>query len=285
MIVDTHAHLIADDEVNYPTNLPPGAARPPELQQPMTAERLLVQMDRCGVERAVLVQRGSLYGFDNRYVCDSAERHPDRFVAVCAIDAAAADSPERVRFWVRDRGARGIRLMQLVKGPDMGWLHSPHALAAWREAHRLQTPVCVHLFPWNRRAGLEALSSIFTELPGIRVVIDHFSNMDVLAGPPDHGVDELLSGVARHSGAYVKFTTIPLGKLHASGVDAAPIVARVVSLFGAQRVMWGSDINQSPGEYGHMVALGRQAVRALSAEQQAWLMSGAAMTAYGAQWK
>jgi predicted TIM-barrel fold metal-dependent hydrolase len=285
MIIDAHAHLIADDDVAYPPARPHGEPRLAELHNPMTAERLLTEMDRCGVDRAVLVQRGSIYGFDNRYVCDSAARHPDRFAAVCAIDAAASNSAERVRFWVREQGALGIRFMQLMKGPDMAWLNSPAALAAWAEANRLGIPVCVHLFPWNRTAGLEALLSIMSSLAGIRMVIDHLSNMDVFAGSPDHGVDPLLSSIAVHPGVHVKFTTIPLGKLHAAGIDAAPILARVVSLFGAQRVLWGSDINQSPGAYDYMVELARQATRGLSSEQQQWLMSGTAMAVYGTRWR
>jgi len=284
VIIDTHAHLIAADSAAYPPAPPNGIVKPEELENPLTVERLLAEMDRNGVARAVLVQRGSIYGFDNRYVCDCAARYPTRLAAVCAIDATAGDAVQSVRQWVRKHGAAGIRLMELVKGSDLSWLDSPGARTVWREACDSNLPVCVHFFPWNRTAGLLALKSILTELPRARVVIDHFSNMNTQAGPPDFGVDVLLSDVAQFAGVYVKFTTIPLGRLQAAGVDAAPIVARMVALFGPQRVMWGSDITQTPGTYDYMVDLGRKAVRLLSPTEQDLLLAGTAQALYGSKW-
>jgi L-fuconolactonase len=283
-MIDTHAHLIADDPVAYPPSPPSGQVKPEELENPMTAEWLLGEMDRHGVRRAVLVQRGSIYGFDNRYVCDCAARYPERLAAVCAIDATAPDAASAVRHWVQGRGASGVRLMELVKGSDLSWLDSVSARAFWREANALEVPVCVHFFPWNRTAGLTALKAILTELPTLRVVIDHFSNMNVQAGPPEFGVDGLLREVAQFPGVHTKFTTIPLGRLEAAGIDAAPIIARVVELFGPQRVMWGSDITQTPGTYDYMVNLGRKAVRSLSAPAQQALLAGTAHALYGANW-
>jgi len=174
--------------------------------------------------------------------------------------------------------------MELVKGSDLSWLDSVTARAVWREADALKVPVCVHFFPWNRTAGLTALKAILAELPELRVVIDHFSNMNVQAGPPDYGVDSLLQDVAQFAGVHTKFTTIPLGRLRAAGIDAAPIVARVVELFGPERVMWGSDITQTPGTYDYMVDLGRKAVHSLTPSIQEALLSGTAQALYGAKW-
>jgi len=250
----------------------------------MTAERLLTEMDRTGVQRAVLVQRGSIYGFDNRYVCDCAARYPARLAAVCAIDATVNDAGDAVRHWVGNHGAVGIRLMELVKGSDISWLSSPTARAVWHEAQARDTPVCVHFFPWNRTAGLSALTAILTELPKLRVVIDHFSNMNIQAGPPDFGVDEALDDVMQFPGVHLKFTTIPLGRMDSTGTDAAPLVSRIVALFGEDRIMWGSDISQSPGTYEYMVSLGRKAVRLLKPTAQDRVLGGTAQLLYGTQW-
>jgi len=280
---DSHAHLIADDPERYPPAPPSGELKPGELANPMTAERLLSEMDENGVARAVLVQRGSIYGFDNRYVCDSALRYPDRFAAVCAIDGTAEDAPRTVRRWV-DAGAAGIRLMELIKGSDLAWLDSPLAREVWRTAHTMRIPVCVHFFPWNRSAGLAALNSILSELPEMTVVIDHFSNMNVQAGPPHYGVDSLLGDVAAFPGVYIKFTTIPLGRLHAEGRDAAPVLARVLDLFTPERTMWGTDITQTAGTYNYMVGLARAAVRLLDRTQQRQLLEDSVRNVYGSRW-
>jgi L-fuconolactonase len=119
VLFDCHAHLIAGDPVRYPLVAQDGKPAARELEEPMTAERLLGEMDRNDVVRAVAVQRASIYGYDNSYVCDSAAKYPDRLVAVCAIDAVNPRGPEHVQHWVRERGAVGIRLMELVKGSDL----------------------------------------------------------------------------------------------------------------------------------------------------------------------
>lgn len=284
-MIDTHAHLVTGDTRAYPPSPPSGALNEGDLDDPMTVERLLGEMDATGVDQAVLVQRASIYGFDSSYVCDSAARFPDRLAAVCSIDTTAADCAESVRYWVEDRDAAGIRLMELVQGMDISWLDSPRAREAWRAAVELDVPVCVHFFPWNRAAGLTRLGSIMREIRGLTVVIDHFAAIKSDAGPPDHGVDELLEGVAIHDGVTIKFTTIPLGRLDEAGIDYRPVVARVKDLFGTERMMWGSDVTQSAGTYAYMAGLGRAAVEGLSALEQEQILSGTARRVYAKGWK
>jgi len=283
-MIDAHAHLISGDTHAYPPAPPGGSLNPADFEEPMTVERLLDEMDAASVAQAVLVQRGSVYGFDSSYVCDSAARFPDRLRAVCSIDATRTDCADQVLHWVRDQGAAGIRLMELVKGADISWLDSAIAREAWVQAAALDVPVCVHLFPWNRIDGLHRLAAIMADIPGVTVVIDHFGAIASDAGPPDHGVDELITGIARFEGANIKFTTIPLGRLDQAGIDPQPLVRRVMDLFGAERMMWGSDIAQSPGSYDYMTRLGRQSVAALPSRQQEQILSGTAKRLYGKHW-
>jgi L-fuconolactonase len=283
-MIDSHAHLVTPDTQAYPPAPVGGALDVGAFDDAMTVERLIEEMDANGVAMAVLVQRGSIYGFDSSYVCDSAARFPDRFAAVCSIDATAQDCADKIRFWVEERGAAGIRLMELVKGADIRWLDSDLARTAWRAALERDIPVCVHFFPWNRSEGLTRLHAILTDLPGLRVVIDHFAAIWSDAGAPDHGVDDLLARVAAFPGVTVKFTTIPLGRLEAAGIDARPVVARVAALFGAERMMWGSDITQSPGSYDYMARLGRNAVADFSPAEQQAILSGTAERVYGKGW-
>jgi len=247
-------------------------------------ERLLEEMDATGVGKAVLVQRGSIYGFDSSYVCDSAARFPERLCAVASIDATQADCAQKVDYWVRERGAAGVRMMELVKGADISWLDSPVARDAWKATVELGVPMCVHLFPWNRAAGLAAIQDILRAIPGVQLLIDHFAAIKSDAGPPDHGVDELLEAVAAFEGVNVKFTAIPLGRLEAAGIDPRPVVRRVMDLFGPGRMVWGTDITQSPGSYEELVALGRRSVEGLPAADQETILAGTAMRLYGKGW-
>ncbi len=284
LVIDTHAHLVTGDRQAYPPAPPGGTVNEADFAEPMTVERLLCEMDANGVEKAVLVQRGSIYGFDSAYVCDSAARFPDRMVAVASIDAASADGEGQVHHWVKERAAAGIRLMELVKGADISWLDSAPAAAVWSAAAELGVPVCVHVFPWNRAEGLTRLTRILGEHRGLQVVVDHFGAIRSDAGPPDHGVDDLLEAVAAQDGAFIKFTTIPLGRLDAAGIDFRAVVARVKDLFGAERMMWGSDVTQSPGSYADLADLGRRAVEQFSAGEQEQILGRTAHAIYGKNW-
>ena len=97
-------------------------------------------------------------------------------------------------------------------------------------------------------------------------------------------MDDLLETIAGYDGTTIKFTTIPLGRLEKAGVETGAVVRRVLDLFGAERMMWGSDITQSPGSYDYMVGLGRKAVSGLTAAQQDHLLVGTAARVYGTKW-
>jgi predicted TIM-barrel fold metal-dependent hydrolase len=51
-----------------------------------TSEELLAAAAGSGVDRAVLIGHGMIYGYDNGYMLDCARRHPQRFRVVAQID-------------------------------------------------------------------------------------------------------------------------------------------------------------------------------------------------------
>lgn len=277
-ICDSHAHLISDDPARYPFSLGSDLGAEPATPEPMTAERLIREMDETGVAQALAVQRATLYRFDNRYVCDSARTHPTRLRAVCSIDTRLDECGDQARALAL-AGAAGFRLMEPERGGDLAWLGGQPVDGLWRVAADLDLPVCVHLFPWNRVAGLEIIAARLDAFPDVPVVIDHLSNLALDdAGLPR--IDEALRWVAGRPLAIMKFTTIPLGRLAEAGLDAAPLLRAMVGLFGADRLIWGSDVAQSSGSYRAIVELGRASVRELPAEDQARILGGTARRLY-----
>src|SRR5213076_709644 len=126
--VDTQVHVVSRDQVQYPLN-PPAMDVPRWFERyGRTVDELLDEMDAVGVDRAVLVQGFSAYQYDNRYTADSAAAHPDRLACACIVDVEH-DAVEKVRYWVRDRGARAIRFfLQLGDG---AWLESDASRDVW----------------------------------------------------------------------------------------------------------------------------------------------------------
>ena len=112
MIVDTHVHVLSEDRKKYPRQLHPVV--PPHFtwtKDDFTAEDLLIQMDRCGMAKALLVQAQNAYKNDNTYIVHMAAKYPDRFKAVVVVDARDADAADQLEFWVKEHGAVGGRLM------------------------------------------------------------------------------------------------------------------------------------------------------------------------------
>ena len=281
MIFDSHAHLVSDDFERYPPT-PLGGTLDRKLDDPVTAEKLLALMDANGVDRAVAVQRAHVYGYNNDYVIDSAERYPDRLVAVCVIDADAVDGPAVVRRWA-ERGAVGMRLSEKTRGAGTDWLASDRALATWAEVSRLRLSMCVHMYRWNRDEVLLALAALAAKFPSVPLVIDHLSNVIEESGAPDWGVDAALNALAAHAQVRLKFSQINLARMAKNAVPAASVIERVVRAFGAERVMWGSDVAQSAGTYEEMVRMAQAAVANLSKSEQQLLLHGCAKAVYSKQ--
>ncbi|WP_211589580.1 amidohydrolase [Microbispora sp. H11081] len=282
MPIDAHAHLVTDDPA-YPFNPPGGSVSDAVRNDPMTAERLLGALDATGQAAAVAVQRAQVYGYDNSYVVDSAARHPGRLAAMCVVDAQAPDAARTVRHWA-ERGAVAVRLTspggnQHGGTPGTGWFAGAPAREVWREAAGLGLSMCLHLYRWNREESLEALPAVAREFPGTPVVLDHVASVEVDRGRPYPGEDALLA-LADLPEIHVKVTTLNFARVIAAGREPSAVVEWLVSRFGADRVLWGSDVTQTPGAYDDMVRIARESVAGLSPQDAARVLGGTAAALY-----
>lgn len=282
-LFDSHAHLVSADFDRYPVS-PLSGELDRKLDNPVTAEVLLGLMDEQGVERACAVQRAHVYGYNNAYVIDSAKRHADRLVAVCVIDAAAADSAATVARWA-DEGAVGMRLSEKTKGQGTSWLDSDNAQRAWEAVERLGLSMCVHMYRWNRQEVLRSLLVLAQRFPKVPLVLDHLSNPIEESGAPDYGVDADLLALKPLANVYLKYSHINLARMAKNGVNSADVLHRVLQDFPAERVMWGSDVAQSAGTYDEMVGAARSATAKLTPEQVQAVLRGTAEAVYGARWR
>lgn len=278
-LLDAHALIRSDDLARYPFQPLGPPLEPREREQGHTDTQLLAVLDDAQVERAVLVQRGRLYGYDNRYVCDAAAAHPDRLQYVCQVDALERECERHARDWLA-RGAVGVRFMEAVRGVDLGWLDGEGAQLVWRVACEQGVPVNVHLFGWNRSAGLAALLRLLSATPPQALVLDSLAGTTVESGPPDYGIDAPLRAVLAFPGAYLKLTGTTLARLATARLSAAALLERLVSEVGVQRLLWGTDI-LGPGQtYSSVIAQMRAATAALSPAAQARVLHGTAAALY-----
>lgn len=279
-LFDAHAHIVADDAAAYPPSPISGRVREGALDDPMTVERLLVEMDTHGVDRAALVQRAHIYGYDNSYVVDAAARYPDRFRAICVIDSTGPGAAARAIDWL-GRGAAGIRLTEPSRDAAGDWLHGPQAREVWDAIAAHGGSISVQLYGWNRTARLAEMPALLANYPHVPVIVEHLSNIVETPDAPDHGIDADLAALAAFANVALKLTTINLGRCRGNGVDARAVVARVAALFTPERLLWGSDVAQSLETYAEMTAMARSSVEALSGEAQDLVLHATAKRLFG----
>ncbi|MHB8574249.1 MAG: amidohydrolase family protein [Dehalococcoidia bacterium] len=272
MIIDTHVHVVAPDQDRYPFG-PAGGFRMRGLgswhtRYPVSAEQLIDTIAGAGVNRAVIVQPFSAYGFDNSYHADSAAAHPDRFGSVCTVDPVAADGAERLTFWVRERGMQGLRLTTSQEGSR---LDDPRAYPVWERARELGIPVCVLTSPEHWLAA-RVMASRFS---GVPVLLDHAGGMG--AGESDALVDELI-GLADLPNVRLKVSTVNFAPLAALGEVGLSRWRRIVAAYGAERLLWGSNYPVSQeGSYADMARLGERALPFLNDTEREAMLGGNAL--------
>lgn len=272
MIVDTHVHVVAPDQARYPF-APAGGFRMRGLgswhtQYPVSAEQLIETTAGAGVERAVIVQPFSAYGFDNRYHADSAAAHSDRLGSVCTVDPVAADGAEQLTHLVRERGMQGLRLTTSQEGSR---LDDPRAYPVWERAGELGIPICVLTAPEHWPAA-RAMATRFSRVP---VLLDHAGGMG--AGQDDAVVDELVA-LAALPNVQLKVSTVNFAPLAALGEAGLARWRRIASAFGAERLLWGSNYPVSQeGSYAEMARLGERALPFLSDAEREAMLGGNAL--------
>jgi L-fuconolactonase len=276
-IIDAHAHVISRDEQRYPLAPPDGVAPEWLGTRGIDADDLLERMDRVGIEKSVLVQYVAAHGYDNRYVLDCASEHPERFVAVCALDGRDLSIAQRLDDCLA-RGAVGVRLRAPDRGPALDWLEVDEL---WRRASEMRVPLAVHLQQHQHACGVPLLHERLRSFPDVFVVLDHVGNPPWQADDPDLGL-RLVSGLADAPNLVVKFATLNLNRLDAAGVPAPRALRRLVEMFGPSRLMWGSDVPNTPGDYSEMLARVRVALADLSAADQACILAATALRVYPA---
>lgn len=271
LLFDSHAHLVADDQTAYPRNpmqrakdapyrppgvigIPGGHHGPNPINEVPDASRVLQWMKEENVDGIVAVQKRMIYRYDNSYILDSSDKYPDLFSAVVILNAEDDATPGLVQRYVNDHGLAGVRLFGGRK-PDgsMPWLNSPQALKTWEVCN--ENGLVMDLEVLSVGGGgpsIPAIIELARRYPNVRVVLDHLLEPEMDEGH-HFGMDERYETLAAEKNISFKFTSINLDICREAGIPANKVLRRAVDLFGADHVMWGSDIGTSSGTYKDMV--------------------------------
>lgn len=267
MIVDSHVHVMAADQARYPRQ----KGEMPEWMRDLEAGELLRMMDEARIDRAILVQSYMAYRDDNSYAADCAAERPERFVAVAIINPAGADAAQRLAYWVRERGVRGVRIVPSLQ-PGLRIDDSPmrQVLA---QAAQLGIPVCL----LARLDNLRGLDALLGEFPALPIALEHAGAPKLKDGPPYEAATELFS-LARFPNLRIKFSSETIYTASKGKSTPREFFARMLASYGPRRLIWGSNF---PATHDRGLAaqleMARDALAFASAEDREWIFGGTAL--------
>ena len=231
MIVDSHQHLwrIGQNGHEWPT---------PDLNvihRDFVTADLTAAASAADVGATVLVQ-SQPSDRDTDWMLDTAAGSPLIQGVVGWADLAAPGAPLRVAELAKRPKLKGLRPM-LQGLPDGNWILSDTVrpgLEALLE-HGLRFDALV----FTRH--LAAIDELARRLPDLPIIIDHCAKPPLATG--DLGAwREAIARVAGHANVTCKLSGLFTEMRPGQGLEeAVPIADHVLSVFGADRLMWGSD--------------------------------------------
>lgn len=285
-LYDSHAHLISDDLERYPQHpvrvtleslpedspfdpgimgFPGGLHGPDPTNLKPTAEQLHVWMQEENVVGIAAVQKGLVYRTDNSYIVDAAGLFPKEMHAVIIIDPMEDKTLPMIRE-LSERGVIGVRFFPIRVKDRIAWLSSPQSLAVWQLADELGLIVDIEAPGAGKEDLIPLIEDMADRFPGLSIVLDHIFLPTVT--DPDFGISSNYDGLAARDNVHVKWTSLNMDAIHVKHVAPEDVLRRAVDFFGADRVMWGSDIGTSSGTYKEMVTRAHSSTLHLTQEEK-----------------
>jgi L-fuconolactonase len=216
-------------------------------------ETLLFEMDRNGVDHAILIQM--MGQSNNAYQFECVKRYPGRFASVVIVDPDQPDAPAALER-LAEQGASGVRFNASTRSPG------DDPLAIWRKAAQLGLSVSCG---GNAAAfASDDFARVITEFPQLRIVIEHL-------GSVNHPVSDLSAeearrkvfGLARYPNTSIKIhglgefsrRALPVKEPFPFVEPIPDLLEEVYRAFGPTRMMWGSDFPPVSSREGYRNAL------------------------------
>jgi L-fuconolactonase len=248
------------------------------------AESLLFQMDRHGVEIAMLTQM--LGQYDNTYQQASVARWPDRFVYIGAIDVTADDWDAQLQ-QLAQAGAWGVRIRP-VRGPGPAAVQ-PAEL--WSRAQALGLAIsCIATMQQLAQPEVAALLRANTYQP---VLLEHGAGLGRADQVESALILQAILELAALPNVYVKFPAIGQVEqrpVHLPGSGKALVAGEgfarlrgLINVFGTDRAIWGSDfpVVSTREGYGNALQWTQDSLSDCKPEELAMMFGGTAARLIG----
>ncbi|CAF1816204.1 unnamed protein product [Brassica napus] len=283
-VIDSHLHVWASPQeaATYPYF--PG--QEPTLTGDV--EFLLKNMEEARVDGALIVQPIN-HKFDHSLVTSVLKKYPSKFVGCCLANPAEDSSGiKELESLVLESNYKAVRFNPYL-WPSGQKMTNDVGKAMFSKAGELGVPVgfmCMKGLDLH----IAEIEELCTEFPKTTVLLDHAGFCKV----PENGeakdtYTQLMELSRFPQQVYVKFSA--LFRISRTGFpyqDLTPLLSQVVSNFGANRVMWGSDFPFVVLECGYKEAkeavtiIAKQA--SLSSSDMDWILGKTLMQIFPGQW-
>jgi predicted TIM-barrel fold metal-dependent hydrolase len=280
-LFDTHAHFYTNDVDKYPfkasrSRYGPEIMVAKAMRFPQTPREVFAFWDECGIAKGCGVQYNSTYQNDNSYLFDIAKQYPDRIIPVVITDAVAKDGPDLLAKFVRENRISGVR-----------WTGSPDkdgkfnflgdaATGSWEAANALGLVVVLMPIGGNMAPTMATVAGLAKKYPNVNIVLDHIGFPQPAALPATQGLTPEHIALAAIPNVYYKYTTLLIEQFHAGHIDAKKFLEFMVKTYTADKLVWGSDVGNTPGSMFGWVQYALDSASGLSEAQQKAMFSDTA---------
>jgi L-fuconolactonase len=274
MRIDAHQHFWDISRFQYPW-MPPGES---PLRRNFLPHQLESILTRNRFDGSVVVQANTIIE-ETHWLLELASQHEFVRGVVGWVDLTDARLGATLDELQRQSKFKGVRHL-VHDEPDVNWLMREDVLRGLSELARRGIPYDLLLRPQH----LKQVPRVAERVPDLRMVIDHIAKPPVAAQRMDAWAEDM-EAAAKIPQVWCKLSGMiteddPSGW---KGEHLRPYVQHVLTLFGPERLMFGSDwpVCLLAGTWKEVLAAFTQAIGPQPLETREKLLGGTAARFYG----
>ncbi|KAI3929640.1 hypothetical protein MKX01_025808 [Papaver californicum] len=283
-VIDSHLHVWASPK-EAAEKYPYFPGQEPTL--PGNVDFLLKSMGEAGVDGALIVQPIN-HKFDHSLVTSVLKKYPSKFVGCCLANPAEDGSGiKQLEDLILKDGYRAVRFNPYL-WPSGQQMTNEVGRALFSKAGELGVPVGFMCMK-GLNLHIAEIKELCTDFPSTTIILDHFAFCKPPINEEEKKVFSALLKLSKFPQVYVKFSALfRISRKSFPYDDTSQILSQVVSTYGANRVMWGSDFPFVVPECGYIgakeaVSLNADQINLLSSDLE-WIIGRTVMQLFQGSW-